>query len=89
MSAPWKKSTITPVDISVKTQLSPELQGKIAAVDTPLTGYLKKFSRPSYMWDEISVAAFLDPSIITEQKKLYVNVDIDHGPSYGQTIFVG
>jgi inosine-uridine nucleoside N-ribohydrolase len=35
------------------------------------------------------VAAFLDPSIITKQEELYVNIDIDHGPSYGQTIFVG
>ena len=41
------------------------------------------------MWDEISAAAFLDTSIITRKEELYVNIDIDHGPSYGQTIFVG
>ena len=29
-----------------------------------------------------------DPAIITKQQELYVNVDIDHGASYGQTIFV-
>ena len=40
------------------------------------------------MWDEISVLAFLDPSIITKQQELYVNIDIDHGAGYGQTIFV-
>jgi inosine-uridine nucleoside N-ribohydrolase len=40
------------------------------------------------MWDEIAVAAFLDPSIITDKRQLYVNIDIDHGASYGQTIFV-
>ncbi len=40
------------------------------------------------MWDEISVLAFLDPGIITRQQELYVNVDIDHGAGYGQTIFV-
>ncbi len=89
MSAPWKKIVITPVDISVKTQLTEQLTARVAAVDTPLTEYLKKYSRPSYMWDEISVAAFLDPSIITKQEELYVNIDVDHGPSYGQTIFVG
>lgn len=89
MSAPWKKIVMTPVDISVKTQLTDELTAKVAAVDTPLTEYLKKFSKPSYMWDEISVAAFLDPSIITKQEEMYVNIDIDHGASYGQTIFVG
>ena len=59
-------------------------------MDTPLTQYLTKYITwpGGYMWDEIAVAAFLDPSIITEQKELYVNIDIDHGASYGQTIFV-
>lgn len=88
MSAPWKKITITPNDVSVKTNLSKEIQARVSKVDTSLTQYLTKYSRPSVMWDEIAVAAFLDPSIITDQKQLYVNVDIDHGASYGQTIFV-
>jgi purine nucleosidase len=88
MSAPWKKITITPVDISVKTRLSDEIQAQIAKTDTPLARYLKQFSRPSFMWDEIAVAALLDPSIITDQKDMFVNIDIDHGPSYGQTIFL-
>jgi inosine-uridine nucleoside N-ribohydrolase len=88
MSAPWKKITITPVDISVKTRLSDEIQAQIVKTDTPLTRYLKEFSRPSYMWDELSAAALMDPSIITDQRELYVNIDIDHGGSYGQTIFV-
>jgi purine nucleosidase len=88
MSAPWKKITMTPNDVSIKTSLSKELQDRISKVDTPLTQYLTKYTRPGgYMWDEIAVAAFLDPSIITEQKELYVNIDIDHGASYGQTIF--
>ena len=88
MSAPWKKITITPNDVSMKTSLSKELQERVSKVDTPLTGYLTKFSRSGYMWDEIAVAAFLDPSIITDQRQLYVNIDINHGASYGQTIFV-
>ena len=40
------------------------------------------------MWDEIAVAAFLDPTIITKQEELYVNIDIGHGAGYGQAIFV-
>jgi inosine-uridine nucleoside N-ribohydrolase len=39
------------------------------------------------MWDELSAAAMIDPSIITGQKELYVDIDIDHGPSYGETLF--
>jgi inosine-uridine nucleoside N-ribohydrolase len=93
MSAPWKKITITPVDISVKTSLSPEMRSAIAKSDSPTAQYFTKYSRPGtggggYMWDEIAAAAVIDPSIITETKQVKVNIDIDHGASYGQTIFI-
>ena len=32
-------------------------------------------------------SAMIDPSIITGQKQLYMDIDIDHGASYGKTIF--
>jgi inosine-uridine nucleoside N-ribohydrolase len=76
LRAPWKKMTITPIDISVKT-------------GTPVTQYLDKYSLPGYMWDEIAGAALIDPSIITGQKQLYMDIDVDHGASYGKTIFWG
>ncbi|MCX6552312.1 MAG: nucleoside hydrolase [Acidobacteria bacterium] len=88
MSAPWKKITITPVDISVKTRLSPEIKAEIAKAQTPLADYHTKFAGGSYMWDEISALAFMDPTIITKEQELFVNIDINHGASYGQTIFV-
>jgi purine nucleosidase len=87
LRAPWKKITITPIDISVKTRLSPEIQAAIAKVDTPVTQYLGKYSLPGYMWDEIAGIALIDPSIITGQKQLYMDIDIDHGASYGMTLF--
>lgn len=87
MRAPWKKITITPIDISIKTSLGPDLRAAIAKADTPVARYLAKFSGGSFMWDEIAAVALLDPSIITAQKEMYVDVDIDHGPSYGQTLF--
>lgn len=88
MSAPWKRIVITPVDISVKTRLSAEVKADIAKAGTPVAEYHTKFAGSSYMWDEISAIAWMDPTIITRQQELYVNIDIDHGPSYGQTIFV-
>ena len=89
MRAPWKKLTITPIDISVKTRLSPGIQASIAKVDTPVTRYLGKYSLTGYMWDEIAGAALIDPSIITGQKQMYMDIDIDHGASYGKTLFWG
>lgn len=87
MRAPWKKITITPIDVSVKTYLSPKIHAAIAKAHTPVAEYLTKFSVPSYMWDELSACALIDPSIITKAKRFYVDIDVDHGPSYGETLF--
>ncbi len=87
MRAPWKKITITPIDISVKTSLNPATQAAIAKVDTPIARYLTEYSMPGQMWDELSAAALVDPSIITGTKQFYVDIDVDHGPSYGETLF--
>ena len=87
MRAPWKKITITPIDISVKTKLGPDIIGAIAKANTPVARYLTEYGVESFMWDELSAAALVDPSIITGQKQLYVDIDIDHGPSYGETLF--
>jgi len=87
LRAPWKKITITPIDISVKTRLSDEIRAEIAKADTPVARYLTEYSLPGYMWDEISGIAMIEPSIITEQRELYVDVDIDHGAGYGNTLF--
>jgi purine nucleosidase len=87
LRAPWQKITITPIDISVKTRYTPEMKAIISKANTPVTQYLDKYSLPGYMWDEIAGAALIDPSIITGQKQLYMDIDVDHGPSYGKTIF--
>src|SRR5579863_5553401 len=87
LRAPWKKLTITPIDISVKTRFTTEMKASIAKAGTPVTQYLDKYSLPGYMWDEIAGVAMLDPSIITGQKELYMDIDIDHGASYGKTLF--
>jgi purine nucleosidase len=87
MRAPWKKITITPIDISVKTLVNPAVRAAIAKADTPVARYLTQFSVESFMWDELSAAAMVDPSIITGQQQLYVDIDVDHGPSYGETLF--
>jgi purine nucleosidase len=89
LRAPWKKMTITPIDISVKTRFTTEMKTTIAKAGTPVTQYLDKYSLPGYMWDEIAGAALIDPSIITGQKQLYMDIDVDHGASYGKSIFWG
>lgn len=59
----------------------------LRAQNTPVTQYFDKYSLPGYLWDEIAGAALIDPSIITGQRQLYMDIDVDHGASYGKTIF--
>jgi inosine-uridine nucleoside N-ribohydrolase len=90
LRAPWKKITCTPVDISIKTRLSPQMVKRIDASGTPLAHYIARFyvegQGNDYMWDELAAAAWISPSLITKQEIRYMSVDIDHGAGYGNTL---
>ena len=43
-------------------------------------------SQWSAMWDELAVAALIDPSIITGSETMWLDADISHGPKYGDTV---
>ena len=53
MRAPWKKITITPIDISVKTTVNPAVKAAIAKAETPVARYLTQYAVESFMWDEL------------------------------------
>jgi purine nucleosidase len=38
------------------------------------------------MWDELTAAAWIDPTLITSERYVYMDVDITHGPEYGNTL---
>ena len=38
------------------------------------------------MWDEIAAVAWLMPEIITKDRLIYMDVNIDHGAAYGDTL---
>ena len=90
LRAPWRKITCTPVDISIKTRFSREMSKRIGTSGTPLARYIARFYQSGvgneYMWDELAAAAWLDPSVITQQIMRYMSVDIDHGAAYGNTL---
>ena len=53
----------------------------------PAAQYLARYTAEHhYLWDELAAAAWLDPSIITKEALLYVDVDVSHGPTYGDTL---
>lgn len=86
LRAPWKKITVTTVDISVKTHMTRAMIDEIAKAGTPAAQYIGKWADEELLWDELSVAAWLDPSIITKEEKLAMDIDISHGAGYGNTL---
>lgn len=86
LRAPWKTIVCTPVDISIKTQLSAATVTHIGDGGSELARYLARFYRPNYMWDELAAAAWLDPTLITKRHNFYMSVDLDRGAGYGNTL---
>jgi purine nucleosidase len=90
LRAPWKKTVCTPVDISVKTRLTSALIDQIKSSDLPAARYVGKYARLrgnyNYLWDELAAAAWLDPTIITKKETLFLDVDLDRGAGYGNTL---
>ena len=88
LRAAWPRIDLTPVDISLKTHFTPELLAKIATAQQPAAQYLAKYTGTEfyYMWDELAACAWLDPSIITREETLFVDVDLARGPNYGDTL---
>jgi inosine-uridine nucleoside N-ribohydrolase len=90
LHARWKKIVCTPTDISIKTRLTPEMIKRMEASGTALAHYVAEFyqSGPGadIMWDELAAAAWIDPSIITRRETRYLDVDLNKGAGYGNTL---
>jgi inosine-uridine nucleoside N-ribohydrolase len=90
LRAPWKRMVCTPVDISLKTSMTRELLDRVKAGDSPAARYIGKYGRLfgeyNYLWDELAAAAWLDPSLITKKETRYMDVDLDRGAGYGNTL---
>lgn len=86
LHARWGKITDTPVDISIKTRLTKQMIAQIDRANTPAAQYIAKYGDEEYMWDELAAIAWLDPSIITRTEKIFLDVSIDHGATYGDTL---
>jgi purine nucleosidase len=40
----------------------------------------------NYPWDELTALAWLDPTLITKKETLYMDIDLDDGANYGNTL---
>jgi purine nucleosidase len=85
----WARVVVTTVDISVKTRMEKDLIAQVRKSGTPGAQYVAKYAEANYLWDELAAVAWLDPSIITKWRKLYLDVNTDHGAGYGNTLVWG
>jgi purine nucleosidase len=87
LRAAWPRIDLTTVDISIKTKFTKVMLDEIARSQNPAAKYLAAFTSDFYYcWDELAAAAWLEPAIITKEEKLYIDVNLSHGPSYGDTL---
>ena len=90
LMAPWKKIVCTTVDISVKTRLTQALIDRVKTGNTPAAHYVASYARLygnyNYLWDELAALAWLDPSLITAKEMRYLDMDLNHGAGYGNTL---
>ena len=86
LHAKWPRAVVTTVDISVKTHMEKSLIEQVRKSPEPAAQYVAKYAEPGYLWDELAAVAWLDPGIITKWRKLYMDIDVDHGAGYGNTL---
>ena len=87
LRAHWPRIDVTTVDVSIKAMFTQAMLDEISKSASPAARYIAKYSQDRYyLWDELAACAWLDPSIITKDRSLYMDVDVSHGPAYGETL---
>jgi purine nucleosidase len=87
LRAHWPRIDVTTVDVSIKAMFTQAMLDEISKSPNPAARYIAKYSQDRYyLWDELAACAWLDPSIITKDRSLYMDVDVSHGPAYGETL---
>ena len=87
LRAAWPRIDVTTVDVSIKAPFTQKMLDEISKSQSPTAKYIAAWSQNRYyLWDELAACAWLDPTIITKEKVVYMDVDLSHGPSYGDTL---
>ena len=82
----WRKITEIPVDPTTKTLFTAEMRQRVAAGKAPFAAYIGQYGDAYPMWDELAVAVWLDPALVTRRETLLVDVDTSFTAGYGSTL---
>ena len=84
LTAPWAK-IVSLGNVTNETMMTPKITARMVSVKTPVTEFLEKYATKLPMWDELTAAVAVDPSLVTKSVDAYMDVDLEHGMHYGQT----
>ena len=94
LRAPWRRLTLTPLNICEQAPFTPEVAIAAAEGDSPIARYfaetfLERAEHPvsPLMYDQIAVLSLLHRDVVTRSEEMWLDVEIDHGASYGTTLF--
>ncbi len=89
LTAPWPSITLTTIDASLQTSKVGTLKN-LANSSSPAARYLVQYARhddaAQYAWDELAAATWLDPALTVHARDVYLDVNLDHGPTYGDVL---
>jgi purine nucleosidase len=96
MREPWPEIVITPGEIGFTVKSSAALMQRVVDDGGPFAGHVQSLyidyepppglTQWSAMWDELAVAAMIDPSIVKASETMWLDVDVSGGPNYGHTV---
>ena len=87
LRAAWPRIDVTTVDVSIRAPFTQKMLDEISKSQSPTAKYIAAWSQNRYyLWDELAACAWLDPMLITRETVEYMDIDLSHGPSYGDTL---
>jgi inosine-uridine nucleoside N-ribohydrolase len=88
LHAGWKRIVVVPTDATTETAFTPQLLAPIKTETSPAAKYIAAYPYLKLpMWDELTVAIWLTPSLVTRSDSLSLDVDTNSGSAgYGETL---
>jgi inosine-uridine nucleoside N-ribohydrolase len=84
LTAPWARIVIVG-NVSNRLMMTKALAARIDERKSPVTDLAARFADPLPLWDQLAAAIAADPTLVTRSIRAYLDVETEHGLSYGAT----
>lgn len=96
LRTPFKEQMVVPDDVCERVFYTKAVYDRIvSARDTTVVKMFRERQGPmfesnpdrrSFIWDELTAAILLNPTITTRGEDRYIDIDVNYGPNYGRSI---